>query len=262
MDVDQGMLSIWSEKYTTRLLTDDGYDDFPTVEDAWKTNEFFPLTSDFQRGVTACAKIAKSAREYENVLKSVHFVNERIEASDGFRAVCYYVKTNTDEALISGQALSSILKYRLASYAYTDTDMYLKTDNDVFFVIPKSNEDYGDRVYTITHQVDTTDAIPVTNGADIISALERVSIMADTFNGTNNKSVKFRFSENQVKLIGESDMGNANETVAITYAGNNLQFSTCPEYVISALEETTQMVLSENLMFLFNPSYKCALVIQ
>ena len=263
MDVIDFSLQISSEKFTTHLNVETDYDSFPTIEDAWKTNEFFPMTSDFLRGLSACSRIAKSAKDYENVLKSIHLVDERIEASDGFRAVCYYVNTNTKDTLVSGQSILSILKCKLASYTYTETDMYFKTDNDVFFVFPKNkNDEYGDRVYKITHDVDTADAIPITNAGDLIAALSRVSIMADTFSTTKNKKITFRFSTDQVKVLGESDLGNANETVKIAYQGSALQFATCPDYVIEALEDTTQMVLSERLMFLFTPAYKCALVIQ
>ncbi len=261
--LEESTLKIVSNKYVTNLNVTLDIEPFPEIEKVWDEKAAFNTNSDFIKALNACTKIAAAAKDHDMVLRFVRLVDERIEASDGYRAVCYMVKTNTDETLVPGHQLENILKYTITNYMYTETEFVLKTENDVFFLVTKgTNEEYGDRVYRITHGVDTSKPIVLTNTQDIINAMDRVAVMAETFSGNKNKRCKFRFSKGQLKVMGDSDSGSAFETIELEYKGKNAQFTTSPQFVIDALEEKTQMVITDTVLFLFNPSYKCAIVIQ
>lgn len=262
LTIDGKTLKISSNKYTTNLNITTDMEQYPEINHTFDEEEAHPASVDFIKALNVCIKIAATAKEYDPVLRYVHLTGDRVEATDGYRAVCYSIKTHTDDALIPALQIENILKKNLTHYCFTKNEFLFKTDNDVVFSIAQGSDTYGDRVYEITHNVDISKAMTITNTQDIIDAINRVSIMAETFEGNKNKRGKFRFSKGQLKIMGECEMGSAFEIVEVDYVGKNVQFITTPQFIVDALEEKTQIVITENSLFLFNPSYKCAIVIQ
>jgi DNA polymerase-3 subunit beta len=162
-------------------------------------------------------------------------------ATDGHRLSFVHQPMETDipddeiKAIVPRKALNEVLKLT-ADLTTEDTVGFGKQGNHVFFSVA------GHELATTTPEgpfPNYENVMPDSCGTSIVlptgelsSAVRRVSLLAtDRF----GKAVRFALSEGKLTLSYEADVGNAEETLSVDYAGEDMEIGFNAKYILEFL---------------------------